>query len=166
MSVNSYGSGVLPSDDPGVIRKCLVGAGYTTPYMGQDLDGTLHCHVDDVVSSAAMKTAIEAEHPPPGSLSHDAATSPLVVAGDGVASSAVVVTDPRGAAAAGKTVKLRIPEGVFVPVDGDSVVLGAAGTGTFTFGPLSGCLGDVVLELYYESGEADPAPLTLRFGSA
>jgi hypothetical protein len=49
MSVNSCASGVLPSDDPVVIVKCMIAAGYTNPFMGNDLDGTLHCHVDDTV---------------------------------------------------------------------------------------------------------------------
>ena len=165
MSTNSYAIGVLPSDDFSVILKCLVAAGYTNALMGNDLNGTLHCHVDEVVDSATMKTAIEANHPPPGALTHDAA-DPLVIAGDGVATSAVTVSDPRGAAASGKTVKLSIPPGVLVKVDADSFVLDASGDAVATFGPCTGCLGDTKLSFYYTSGEADPVALNLRFGSA
>lgn len=165
MSINSYGTGVLPSDDFQVILKCLYSAGYTNPFMGNDIDGTLHCHVDDVVDSATMKTAIEANYPPPGPLTHDAA-NPLVIAGDGVATSVVTVSDPRGAAASGKTIKLLIPAGVLVKVDADSFVLDASGDATITFGPCAGCLGDTALSFYYSSNEIAPVTLNLRFGSA
>ena len=165
MSTNSYGVGVLPSDDFSVILKCLIAVGYTNTSMGNDLDGTLHCHVNEIVDSATMKTAIEAVYPPPGTLSHNAA-DPLVIAGDGVATALVTITDPRGASAEGKIVKLVIPEGVFIPVSGDSFTLDLAGEAVVTFGPLSGCLGDTPMTFYYENGEADAASFILRFGSA
>ena len=165
MTTNSYAIDVLPSNDFQVILKCLIAAGYTNPFMGNDLDGTLHCHVDETVDSATMKTAIEANYPPPGALTHNAA-DPLVLAGDGIATSVVTVSDPRGAAAIGKIVKLRIPPGVFIPSDADSIVLDASGEATITFGPLTGCLGTVALELYYETNEVDAVVLNLRFGSA
>ena len=165
MSVNSYLIDVLPSNDPAVIKKCLIAEPYTGIYMGQDLDGTIHCTVAETVTYADMKTAIEANHPPPGTLSHDAA-DPLVIVGDGVATSVVTLSDPRGASASGKTVKLRIPAGALIKVDADSFVLDASGDVLVTFGPCTGCLGDVKLEFYYVSGEADSVFLNLRFGSA
>jgi len=165
MSVNSYATGVLPSDDANVTRKCLIAAGYTNPYMGVDSDGKQHCHVDDTVASATMKTAIEAAHATvvAGALTHNS-VDPLIIPGDGVATSAVTITDPRGAAASGKTVKLRVPPGVYMPVSGETFVLDAAGQAVVTFGPLVGCLGDVPLEFYYANGEVDSMSFVLHFG--
>jgi hypothetical protein len=164
MSVISYAPGILPLDDPQVIHKCLVKIGYTNAHVGLDLDGTLHCHVDETDDVSSMQQAIESVYPPPGALSHDA-PDPLVVECDGVTTAVVTITDPRGADAVGKTVKVLIPGGVYIPISADSIVLDSNGEGAVTVGPMSGCLNGVQLLFYYDSGEADAASLSLRFGS-
>ena len=65
----------------------------------------------------------------------------------------------------GERFKLKIPLGAYIKVDADSFTLDGAGQKTATFGPLSGCTGDLGLEFYYESGEVSPVSLTVRFGA-
>jgi hypothetical protein len=113
---------------------------------------------------ASIKTTAEAHNPglfP--SLAVDVMV--LVVAGDGVATGHIQVSDSRGVGAAGKTVRLRLPPNVTVSVDADSFVLDGAGRATATFGPLSGITGDLDLQFYYASGEADPINAVVRFGT-
>ena len=151
--------------------KCLVAASYTGPVVLQRIYNeagdvtSIDIRVDEsAVVWQTMKDDIAANHPPPGTLSHDAA-DPLVIAGDGVATSVVTITDPRGAAAIGKIVKLRIPPNAYVKVDADSFTLDGSGQQTATFGPVSGCTGDLALEFYYANGEVSPVSLTVRFGT-
>ena len=165
MSLNSYQTGVLPTADSRALRRCLEAAGYTHPRIGNDLDGTVHLTVDQTVDPAAMKAAVEANYPPLGPLTLSVA-SPLVIAGDGVATALVTITDPRGARASGNTIKLRVPPGVFIPTSVDSFVLDAAGQVVVTFGPLSGCYGNRDVEFYDPDGVVDPVLFVLRFGSA
>ena len=164
MSVNSYPPGQLPSDDLVHVLTCLNAAGFTNVTVGVDLDGTLHCHVDEEVSSESMQTQLEAAHVEDGALSYDV-LNPLSILGDGATSVVLTLTDPRGAAAEGKTAKLQMPKGVYVPVNGDQFVMDNAGEAEITFGPLLGCLQDVDLTFYYEDEAVDAISLVLSFGS-
>jgi hypothetical protein len=157
-STNTYGTGVLPSDDLIVLGHLCALVPYTNVGFGTDLNGDIHITVDETVNNADMKTALEGETDP-GALTHDGG-DPVAVTGDGVDTTAVVVTDPRGASANGKTVKLRVPSGVTVPLDKVDLVLAGVGQATITFGPLFGCL-EVAMEFYYESGEATPVAVNL-----
>lgn len=113
---------------------------------------------------ASIKTTAEAHNP--GLFPKLAVdTTSLVVSGDGVATGTMQVSDSRGVGAAGKTVRLRIPPNVTVSVDADSFVLDGAGRATATFGPFSGITGNLDLQFYYASGEADPVNAVVRFGN-
>lgn len=93
------------------------------------------------------------------------ASSTIVVNANGVSTGVVTVTDSRGAAASGKTVRLRVIGSVSVQVDADAFVLDGAGQASMTFGPSTTITGEVGLEVYYESNEADPASFKVRFGT-
>jgi len=89
----------------------------------------------------------------------------LVVAADGEDTAAVTITDSRGAAAAGNTVKLRVPPNVGVAVDADAFALDGSGQAVATFGPSSVITGQMVMEFLYENKTADPITLIVRFGT-
>jgi hypothetical protein len=78
----------------------------------------------------------------------------------------VVVSDSRGAAAKGKTVRIRIPPGGSAGIDGDSYTLNAAGQAALTFQGGTGFTGELTFEAYYASGEADSVIFTVRRGTA
>lgn len=113
---------------------------------------------------AAVRAVAEAHDPAVfPALSVDTAST--VVSPDGVATDTVTVTDSRGAAASGKTVRLKLPASVTVQVDSDAFVLDGAGQATATFGPSTAITGEIGLEFYYVSGEADPVSFKVRFGT-
>jgi hypothetical protein len=104
---------------------------------------------------------------------HDASSVPAlsvdtpsqVIAANNSATGAVTVTDSRGAAAEGKTVRLRIPPGGAAGADGDSFVLDASGQATVTFQETTIFTGELDFEFYYASGEADPVWFKVRRGT-
>jgi hypothetical protein len=106
--------------------------------------------------------------------SHDASSIPSlsvntasqVIAADNVDTGTVTVTDSRGAAAAGKTVRLRIPAGGSAGADADSFVLDGAGQATVTFQATTVLTGDLTFAFYYANGEADEVEFTVRRGTA
>jgi len=113
-------------------RKARV-AGYADAVFSAEVNGALdeiRCEVTTGDDPATFKANVEAAALP--FLSVDVFDTPI--AGDGVATGSVVVTDSRGAAANGKTVKLLIPDGNEV-VDKSEAVLAGVGQATFTFGP-------------------------------
>jgi hypothetical protein len=144
----------------------LIAADYTNVRMGLELDGTQNCHVDQDVTSDTLKAAIEANHPPPAlaALTLDK-PGPLAIAGNGVAYDTVILSDSRGSLAYNKTVKLKVPSGAYLPVNGDAFTLNAQGQATVVFGPCTGCVGEMTLLFFYESGEAVSVPLLIRFGT-
>jgi len=88
-----------------------------------------------------------------------------VIAADGSASGTVVVTDSRGAGAAGNTVKLRIPSGGSAGVDADTYTLDASGQATANFQATTTLTGELTFEFYYADGSADPATFKVRRGT-
>lgn len=104
---------------------------------------------------------------------HDPATVPcltvdtpaLVVPADGVSTGTVVVTDSRGVAANGLTIRLHIPSGVALVVDNDTFLLSGAGQATITFGVTSILMGEVPLIVGYDSEEAQAAGFSIRRGT-
>lgn len=106
--------------------------------------------------------------------SHDASSVPSlsvdtvaqVIAADNTATGTVTVTDSRGAAANGNTVKLLIPPGGSAAVDGDSFTLSGAGQATATFGATTTFTGVLPFEWYYSDGSVDPVSFTIRRGTA
>lgn len=106
-------------------------------------------------------------------LAHDASvvgqllvdTPSQVIAADGVTSGTVKVRDSRGASAAGKEVRLRIPPGGPAGADADRVVLDSNGEATITFQPTSVYTGELMFELFYDNAESDPVIFTVRRGS-
>lgn len=140
-------------------QKCLE-HGYTNPSATLLADNTIDVTIDEADDKPTVLANMEAAIIPTLSLDK----SSLVIA-PGTDTDTVTVTDSRGAGATGKIVRLHIPVGVYVKVDVDKVTLDALGQGTFTFGPLTGCLGEVRLPFRYYSGEADEAICTLKFGT-
>lgn len=140
-------------------QKCL-DHGYTNPVVIDLSDGTVDVTIDEADDKPTVLSNLEAATIP--TLSIDKTS--LVITGDGVATDTLQVTDSRGAGASGKTVKLMLP-GAYIKVDADSATLDGSGQALFTFGPLSGCTGTLHLSVYYNNGEANSQPFTLRFGS-
>jgi len=143
-----------------LMQKCLE-HGYTNPDAVDLSDGTVDVTIDEGDAKATVLTNIEGATIP--SLSVDTASQ--TIAGDGIATGTVTVSDSRGAAASGNTVKLLVPVGSYVPADADSFTLDGSGDATVTFGPCTGCIGILSLAFYYDSGETDSIPFTVRFGS-
>ena len=115
---------------------------------------------------ANLVTAAEAHDPSTvPSLAVDG-SDPRVYAADGVATGSVVITDSRGAAANGKTVKVRIPTGGGAAIDGDSYVLAGVGRAIVAFQTTTTFTGELEFEAYYANGEADPVKFTVRRGTA
>lgn len=106
-------------------------------------------------------------------LSHNAATRPflsvsvssIVVPADGSTQDTVTISDSRGAAASGLTVKIIIPAGSSPTMDADSYTLDAAGQAEITFGSTSDPTGDIEIVICYTSDEADAVKLTVRRGT-
>ena len=124
----------------------------------------IHHNPLTTAQQAALKTAVE---------DHDASAIPAlsvvaedqVIAADDLATGTVTVSDSRGAAAEGKTVRIRIPLGGGGGIDGDSYVLDASGDAVVTFGATGAFTGEMTFEAYYENGEADSALFTVRRGT-
>lgn len=114
---------------------------------------------------AALSTAVT-NHDPTAAPKLSVDTAAQVIAADNVDTGTVTVTDSRGAAAAGKTVRLRIPSGGDAAVDADAFVLDAAGKATATFQVTTTFTGELTFEFYYANGEADPITFTVRRGTA
>jgi hypothetical protein len=108
-----------------------------------------------------MKSAIE-DHPAPGALSHDAPDL-LLIAGDGVATAAITISDPRGAEASGKVIAFATAA-PFLPMGVAPLVFDSLGKASVTFGPLMGSMRETSVTFYYKSREVDPTTLRLKIG--
>jgi len=105
---------------------------------------------------------------------HDATTVPSlavdipsqVVGADGIDTGAVVITDSRGAAVNGNTIKIRIPVGGGAAINGDSFALAGAGQATVLFQTTTTFTGELEFEAYDPLGVADPVKFIVRRGSA
>lgn len=138
-------------------------AGYTNPIVDWDQEaGTTDVTVDEdgVVKATLLSDVLAATTP---SLNVD--TPNLVVVG--LTPGAITVSDSRGAAAVGKTVKLLLPSGCCTLPVNSSAILDAGGNGVFTFGPpsIASTSGEIQLRFDYDSGEALAAQATVQFSS-
>ena len=88
-----------------------------------------------------------------------------VFAADGVATGSVTATDSRGADAAGKVVRLVIPQGGSAGVNGDAFTLDANGQAVIGFLETTTYTASLEFKLYYENGEADPVTFKVRRGT-
>jgi len=140
----------------------VIGVGLEHPITYPGVGYVLHNPADSTLR-ASIKAAAEAHNPAAFStLSVD--ISALVISPDGVATGSIRLSDSRSVAAAGKTVRLRLPPWG-VAVDSDTFVLDGAGRAIATFGPSGIITGKMDLEFYYENSEADPVQLSVRFGT-
>lgn len=141
-------------------QRCLA-HGYTNPIVTLGSGNSIDVTIDESDNKAVVLANLESAVIPTLSLDK----SSVVVAGNGVATDTITVTDSRGAGATGKTLKLTVPPGAYLPVDADQLTLDGSGQATLNIGPCQGCVGEVLLNIYYDNGEADSATFTLRFGS-
>lgn len=158
----------MPDNDPNTARRKAILAGYTNPIVAvrDDANG-LKTEVtvdEDGVDKATLLAQMQAETVP--SFTMDA-SPPLEVVGDGVSTGSITLTDSRGAAAAGKTMTLRVFGTVIV--DAVSKVLDANGQAVFTFGPSpsAGYISPLAqFEFNYATGEGPGCRSGMRFVSA
>lgn len=151
-----------------LLKECLASDGVTS--IGLELPpaypgkGCL-CHnsltVEQRVALAQVAEAHDANTVP----TLTSSTPKLVVPADGVSEGQVVITDSRGIAANGTTVRLHIPAGISLVVDADTFVLSGAGQATITFGPTTVLTGEVPLVVAHDSEETDPVAFTVRRGT-
>ena len=132
MSTYDYSSAEFPNFNVGIYTRKALAAGYSHPVWGggDTAQYPLRLTVDQEVDRTVLRDDVSAAVEPMLQVSTDS----LGVPGDGTSTSTIVVTDTRGAAAAGRTVNLIVLGGPLVASPG-SVVLDAAGQATFTFGP-------------------------------
>jgi len=122
-----------------------------------------HNPLDESARSCLRNTVLTHDASAVGRLIVDNASQ--VIAADGEAYGTVKVGDTRGAAAEGKTVRLRIPPGGSAGVGADRVVLDADGEATVTFQPTSTYTGELTFEFYYDNAESDPVQFAVRRGT-
>jgi len=126
-----------------------------------DANGDLYyVSVTEVVDRAVFLAAIQAE---PAMPTLDVTPTGVgQIAGDGVATGQLNVTDSRGAGAAGKVVLVEFPAAV-VMADADQLTLNGSGYATLTIGPMAGCSGPLAFRFYYANGEAVDGQGSVQF---
>ena len=145
------------------LRQKLLDESYTNPIVLHQVwvDDLYHVTVDGSDDKATVLTAME-----DGTIPVLALTSySVLVDGDGVDTGTTTISDSRGASADGKVVKVTIPQNAFCMIDADSYTLDSSGDAVITFGPLAGCTGEISISIGYESDEADPVMVIIRFGT-
>lgn len=164
MPIHSYTPGEMsPLTDIREISRRAISYGYTGVSIGHsnDADGEFFSvTVDQADTEADVLANIKATTAPTLTLS----TYDLQVAGDGVSTGDITVTDSRGPAASGKTVQIGV--GQVVQLSSVSLVLDGSGQAAVTFGPSpsSGTVsGKIGLTFGYESGEAEPVYGTAQY---
>jgi len=132
MSTYDYVLSVFPNFDKAVYTRKAVVAGYTNPVWTNSGDAAkpMRLTVDETVDETALRDDVNAAVAP--TLTCDVGVRDI--AGNGIATGTIVVTDSRGAAAAGKTINLKPGGGPIVATPG-SQVLDGNGSAVFTFGP-------------------------------
>ncbi len=146
-----------------ILRKCM-DHGYTnSAVLPINHNSVFLITFDESDDKATTLTNLEAATDPLLSVS----SSVVEIAGDGVATGSVTLSDSRGAGADGKTVLLEVASPGALPLSGGgSYVLDASGDATVNFGvspATDWCSGLITLRFTYATGEAAMCELTVRY---